>query len=139
MVNLCRCEKSVDRIFHTPPFGKKVDHPSVKVSLFLGHSFSWEQDSQPALKFSMKKVVLPIYRMVPRIPGFPESLDAFRCTPVSRRLGSVALAYEHNIRRMRTRYRLADINYVLFHVRFEVGLSISVLRNSVTPLGVQYR
>jgi hypothetical protein len=40
------------------------------VSLFAGHAFAPERDDKPNLKLYMKKVVLCIYGMMPRMLVF---------------------------------------------------------------------
>jgi hypothetical protein len=42
----------------------------MKSVTFAGHEFSPELDNKPLLKFYMKKLVLCIYGIMPRIFGF---------------------------------------------------------------------
>lgn len=112
---------------------KKKDGP-MKVLLFLGDEFPCIQDGQISFKFDARKGILPIYRMMPNVMGF---LGWFA---VIEALFSVALlelciacADAHYIGRLYSWWCLIDIDCVLSHVKVESGLSISDMRNRITP------
>jgi hypothetical protein len=61
-----------------------MDHPSLKMSLFVEHGFSRERDSKHYFKFHMKKAMLPIYGMMPVLLGFQGRIADLEATELSR-------------------------------------------------------
>jgi hypothetical protein len=73
--------------------------------------------------------VLFIYRLIPRKIDFPERLAAFDTTPVSRFWGLlVAFIVVYNIKVIISWYQSIDMYCIVLPVKFDDGLSISVLR-----------
>jgi hypothetical protein len=54
------------------------------MSLFGGHEFPHQRDHKPYLKVYMKKLVIRIYRMVPRMMGCGGFLPTLGATGISR-------------------------------------------------------
>jgi hypothetical protein len=50
--------------------------------LFLRHGLTIERVVQPALKLSIKKAMLPIYRVIPRVLVFLGRIAVFKGTPI---------------------------------------------------------
>jgi hypothetical protein len=67
------------------PDGSVFSIPPWKVSLFVGHAFSWKRDTQPYFKFYIKKSMLPINLLMQRI------LNVFAQITVLRQLQWVAV------------------------------------------------
>jgi hypothetical protein len=70
---------------------KRIDFPPSKISLFAGHEFSHQRDNIPYLKFYMKKVVLLIYRMMPRKLSYGGLITDFQAMASATVLGSSVL------------------------------------------------
>jgi hypothetical protein len=66
---------------------KNVRPSRWKKSHFFRSPFSCERDKQPTMKFNIDTEVLFIYRLIPRKPGFRESMVFFDTTPISRFAG----------------------------------------------------
>jgi hypothetical protein len=79
--------QKADEFSHTA-FWKSMDHSPWKVSLFVGHGFSCEGNYKPHLKFYMKKVVLRIYRMLPRMFCFVGWIPDIGATEINRCFGA---------------------------------------------------
>jgi hypothetical protein len=47
-----------------------MDHPPLKMALFVGHEFSHERDNKPSPKIFKPKVVFRIQVMIPRMWRF---------------------------------------------------------------------
>jgi hypothetical protein len=69
MVSSSSENQNVTKFFEHPFCKKRLDHHPWKVTLFGGHAFSQERDNKTCLKFNMKKVVLLVYLMMPRMLG----------------------------------------------------------------------
>jgi hypothetical protein len=97
--------------------------------LFAVHGFSCKRDNEPHLKFSMKKGVLLIYRMMPQMLNFKDDWPTFepsKSAAVLRLNAGFREAHYADI--LQSWYLPIDIHCILLHVKFEDGLSISVLK-----------
>jgi hypothetical protein len=74
--------KLVARV-ESPSFGKSLTIPR-RMPLFVGHELTPVRDRKPHFKFHMKKDVLPIYRMMPKMLGFLGWVPDFRGTRFGR-------------------------------------------------------
>jgi hypothetical protein len=63
---------------------KRMDSSPWKAPLSVGYEFSRKVDNKPHLKFYKEKLVLPIYRKMPRVLDFGGWNSDFRVTEISR-------------------------------------------------------
>jgi hypothetical protein len=83
-----------------------------------------------SFKFDINSEVLFIYCLIPRKLDFIGWLAAFDTTPVSRFLRAhIAFTVSYNIKVLVSRYQSIDMHYIVLLVKYNGGLSISVLRN----------
>jgi hypothetical protein len=75
------------RIFQMPLFEKRMDYPPWKC-LFFGHGFSRKRDNNPYVKIYMVKLLLLIYRMMPRMSNSGGWTIDFEATGIIRCFGS---------------------------------------------------
>jgi hypothetical protein len=108
------------------------DHPW-KEPRFIGPEFFCKRNRQPTFEFHMKMGILLNYWMVPKMLSLnewatnfwgPESVAVFG-------LGAV-FSGACNIYTLPFWNLLIDIHSILFHVEFEGGLSLSVLKTRAT-------
>lgn len=126
-------EASAGKIFQSPIFDKRTEHPSWKVLLFLRHEFSCELDRSPYFKLYMKKDVLPTIvwcqgywvslHKLPSLVTFQTVAALKRCVHFTG-VGVIVIP--------RFWCLPIDIDCVLFHVKIEDELYISVERNRAT-------
>jgi hypothetical protein len=81
----------------------------------------------------MKKGVLILYRMEPRMLGFGGQFPTLGPLESVANLGlSVVFREPYSASILQFWYILIDIRFILLHVEFEEGLSISVVKNRAT-------
>lgn len=88
--------------------------------------------------------MLHVYQMVPDRLGFLRSVAVFGGTPIGRSFGALCSAQDaYNIGVVRSWWSSTDTDCTLFHVKFEGGSFISILRKRATffekKIGVQNR
>jgi hypothetical protein len=112
----------------TPPSEERTDHGK-SLDFFNAH-FSCERDERPNFKFDTDSKVFFIYRLIPRKPDFLGWLASFDTTPIGRFWGIlVAFMAAYNIKMLVSGYHSIDMHCIVLPVKFDDGLSISVLRN----------
>jgi hypothetical protein len=84
-----------------------------KVPLFDGHGFPRERNYKPHLKFYMKKAILFIYRMIPRMFGFGGWTTDFWAIGISRCFGGLC-SVQSSIQHMYT-FILISLSSYAFH------------------------
>jgi hypothetical protein len=99
-------------------------------SHFLGAHFSCERDERSNFKFDVDLEVSFIYRRIPRKPDLLGWLANFDATPISR-FGEllVACTAAHNVKVLVYGYQSIDMHFIVVPVKFDGGLSMSILRN----------
>jgi hypothetical protein len=105
-------------------------HPLGKSYIFLASHFSPEWNRQPAFKLNMDLDVLLIYRLIPRthgLLGYIATFGTLQSVAFLRLLGSVCGPIGHTMHGFR--YHAIATHYIVLYVKFDGGLSISVLRN----------
>jgi hypothetical protein len=128
-------QSSVDRMFFNLRLLEKGQTiPLGKVPLFLDLIFSCEQNKRPTLKFDVDADMCSIYRMIPRKFGFLGSVAVLRSTPISRSFEGLPVVFTgaYNIKAFFSWWHSLGMHCIALLVKFEDGLSISVLRNKAT-------
>jgi hypothetical protein len=101
------------KTFHTPPIEKRADHSLGKSLIFFRSLFSCERDRQPTIKFDIDLVVLLIYRLILRKPGWREWIEFFDITPINRFLQASFSVHDSTQRRRVCFW--ASVNRYAFH------------------------
>jgi hypothetical protein len=93
--------------------------------------FSYKRDRQLTLKFDMAIDVLSIYRLIARKFGLLGWIAVFDTTPISRFWGRLLVAFTdvYDMKMHCSRYHSIDMHCIMLPVKFDDGLSISVLEN----------
>jgi hypothetical protein len=103
------------------------------VPLFDGHGFPRERDYKPHLKFHMKKAILFIYRLISSMLVLVDerstlgSLESVAVLEVCVVFGAVT-----STGILLFWYLSVAIHFIIIHVQFDDGLSISVLKIRAT-------
>jgi hypothetical protein len=84
-----RNQKAGEMFMFKPRFRKRTGPPPWKVSLFVRHWFSQKRDNKLHLKFYIAKVVLLIYRLMPRMLDSGGWNTALRAIGISRCFGTL--------------------------------------------------
>jgi hypothetical protein len=106
--------------------------PLGKIFIFLAPLFSLEWDRQPALKFNMNPDVPFIFRLMLHAPSFLGYVANFSTAPIGRFLRLLLAFTDPSNIQMHVSWchSIAEHSIVL-PIKFEDGLSISVLRKKV--------
>jgi hypothetical protein len=104
-------------------------HELLESPTFFKSHFSPEWDRKPAFKFNIRLDVLLIYRLIPRTHGLLGCTTTFATIPINRFLGILlAFTTAHNVKVLVSGYQSIDIRCMVSPVKFEDGLSMSILR-----------
>jgi hypothetical protein len=110
-----------------------MDHPPWNVSLFVEHGFFRKRDNKTHLNFYKIKVVLLIYGTMLRTLDFNVWIPNVGVIGINRCLElNVEFREAYSTRIAHIWSPTIHINCILFHVEFEDGLSISVLKDRAT-------
>lgn len=101
--------------------------------VFLGYDFSCKWDGQPYFKLDLKKGVISIYWTISRMLGFLGSAVVWDALQYVVDLGLwVVFTDAYNTAVARSWCHSIAVDCILFHMKFEGGWSISILRNRGT-------
>jgi hypothetical protein len=99
-------------------------------SHFFGAHSSYEWDGQPNFKFNIDVETLLIYRLILRklnFLGWLATFDTLHLVAFWGLLGAFSAAY--NVKVLLSKYQSIDMHCIMLPVKYDGGLSMSVLKN----------
>jgi hypothetical protein len=100
---------------------------------FIGHGFARERDNKHYFKFYKSNAMLLIYRMILEMLIFGDECPSLGPLGYVAVLGkSVVVRKAWNTDILQFWPHSTDKHFILLHVKFEGGLSVSVLKNKAT-------